>query len=152
MESTRNNIWGSYKAWFIFKRRTNIQKILKAGDRLENMLSNISDFYFKWQVWEIRTTKPKKNVVIKQIDNSIPKERYRADTFQLLKHVMSDDYNYHFTMVDQFTKYGWIVPLNDKTLLTVLRAFRKWITTHNTLTILQTDNATEFKNKIIKQF
>ena len=62
----------------------------------------------------------------------MPKERYQADTVQFSKHVMSGDYKYLFTMVDHFTKYGWIILLKDKTLLTVLRAFRKWITTHNT--------------------
>ena len=65
---------------------------------------------------------------------------------------MSDDYKYLFTMVDHFTKYDWIEPLKDKTLLTVLRAFSKWITTHNIPMILQTDNGAEFKNKIIMQF
>ena len=55
-------------------------------------------------------------------------------------------------MVDHFTKYGWIVPSNDKISLTVLRAFRKWITTHNNPMILQTDNGAEFKNKIINKF
>ena len=42
--------------------------------------------------------------------------------------------------------------MKDKTSLTVLRAFRKWITTHNTPMILQTDNGAKFKNKIINQF
>ena len=65
---------------------------------------------------------------------------------------MSEDYKYLFTMVDHFTKYGWIIPLKDKASLTVLRAFKKWITTHNTQMILQTDNGAEFKNKIISQF
>ena len=65
---------------------------------------------------------------------------------------MSGDYKCLFTMVDHFTKYGWIVPLKDKTSLTVLKVFRKWITTHNTPMILQTDNGEEFKNKIISQF
>ena len=116
------------------------------------MLSNIRDFYFKWQVWEIRTTKPRKNVVVKHIDSSMQKERYQADTVQLSKHGMSEDYKYLFTMVDHFTKYGWIIPLKDKASLTVLRAFKKWITTHNTPMILQTDNGAEFKNKIISQF
>ena len=55
-------------------------------------------------------------------------------------------------MVDHFTKYGWIVILKDKISLTVLRAFRKWITTHNAPMILQTNNRAKFKNKKINQF
>ena len=75
------------------------------------MLSNIIDFYFKWQVWEIRTTKPRKNVEIKHKDISTLKEKYQADTVQLSKHVMSDDYKYLFTMVDHLKNmvglYHW---------------------------------------------
>ena len=33
----------------------------------------------------------------------------------LSKHVMSDGFKCLFTIVDRFTKYGWIVPLKDKT-------------------------------------
>ena len=36
------------------------KEILKVGYRWDNMLSNIRNFYFKWQVWEIKTTKPRK--------------------------------------------------------------------------------------------
>ena len=134
------------------KVESTYKEILKAGYRWDNMLSNMRDFYFKWQVWEIRTTKPRKNVVVKHIDSSIPKERYQADTVQLSKLVMSEDYKYLFTMVDHFTKYCGVVPLKNKTSLTVLRTLRKWITTHNIPMILQTDNGTEFKNKIINRF
>ena len=28
-------------------------------------------------------------------------------------------------MVDHFTKYGWIIPLNDKKAETILKAFKK---------------------------
>ena len=88
------------------------KEILKKIYRWDNMLSNIRDFYFKWQVWEIRTTKPRKKVVVKHIDSSMPKEWYQADTIQLSKHIMSDDYKYLFTIVDHFTNnmvglYHW---------------------------------------------
>ena len=51
------------------------------------MLKDIRDFYFKWQVWEIRTKKPRKNVVIKHRDSSMSKERYQADTVLLPNYV-----------------------------------------------------------------
>ena len=108
-----------------FKVDPTYKEILKTGYRWDNMLNNIKDFYFKWQVWEITTTKPRRNVVVKHIDCSMPKERYQADTVQLSKHVMSDNYKYLLTMIDYFTKYGWIVSLKDKTSQTILRAFRK---------------------------
>ena len=63
------------------------------------MLIDIRDFYFKWQVWEIRTSKPK--------------ERYQTDTV-LLSNYIWEWFKYIFTMLDNFAKYGWIIPLNDK--------------------------------------
>ena len=51
-----------------------------------------------------KTTKPRKNVVVKHIDSSIPKERYQADTVHLSKHVMSDNNKYLFTILWSFCK------------------------------------------------
>ena len=34
-------------------------------------------------------------------------------------------------MVNHFTKYGWIIPLNDNKAETILRVFKKWLTMHN---------------------
>ena len=96
--------------------------------------------------------KAKKNAVIKHIDSFKPKDRYQADTVRLSKYLMSDGFKYLFTIVDHFTKYGWIIPLKDKTVKNVLGAFKKCITTHNVPTTLKTDNATEFKNSIMNQF
>ena len=73
------------------------------------------------------TTKPMKNVVIKHIDSSMSKERYQADTGLLSNYVTSDGYKYLFTMVNHFTKYGWIETLKDKTAIIILRAFKRWI-------------------------
>ena len=77
---------------------------------------------------------------------------YQVDTVQLSKFVMTDGLKYLFTMVDQFIKYGWIILLKDKTTKNLLGTFKKWITTHNVLTTLQTDNEAEFKNSIMNQF
>ena len=55
-------------------------------------------------------------------------------------------------MVDHFTKYEWIFPLNDKKAETILRAFKKCVTTHNIPYWLQTDNGREFKNDILEKF
>ena len=70
-------------------------------------------FYFKCHVWEVRTSKPRKNLIVKDNDSHRPKERYQADTV-LLSDYIRDDFKYLFTMVDHFTKYGWIIPIKDK--------------------------------------
>ena len=53
--------------------------------------------------------------------------------------------------MDHFTKYGWIISLNDKKAETILRAFKKCVTTHNIPDWLQTDNGREFKNNILEK-
>ena len=111
------------------------------------MLVDIRDFYFKCQVWEVRTLKLWKNLVVKHIDIYWPKERYQADTVLLLSYV-SCGFKYLFTMVDHFTKYSWVIPMHDKKAETVLKAFKKWIAIHNSLDLLQTDNGSEFENHI----
>ena len=70
--------------------------MLKAGYRWDNMLKDIRDFYFKCQVYEIRTSKSRKNAVIKHIDSFKQKDRYQVDTVQLSKYVMSDGFKYFF--------------------------------------------------------
>ena len=55
-------------------------------------------------------------------------------------------------MVDHFTKYGSIVPLKDKKAEIILIAFKKLVTTHNVPLSLQTDNGTELKNSVLKEF
>ena len=86
--------------------------------------SDIRDFYFKCQVWEVRTSKPRKNLIVKHIDSHKPKERYQADTV-LLSDYIRDDFKYLFTMVDHFTKYGWKIPIKDKKAETILKTFKK---------------------------
>ena len=54
-------------------------KILRAGYRWDNMLIDIRDLYFKWQVWDIRTSKPRKNAIAKHIKSYKSKERYLGE-------------------------------------------------------------------------
>ena len=70
------------------------------------------DLNFKWQIWEIRTSK-QKNVIVKHIESYKPRERYQADTV-LYPNFVWDEFKYIFTMVDHFTKYGWVISLNNK--------------------------------------
>ena len=110
------------------------------------MFNDIRDFYFKHQVSQKRTSKLRKNTFTNYIDSIQPKNRYQANTMSLSKYVMSDWLKYLFTMVDHFTKCGWIITLKDKTEKNVMGALKKCII------ILQTDNGTEFKNSITNQF
>ena len=112
----------------ILKLSQPYNEILRAGYRWDRMLIDIRDFYFKWQVWGIRTSKPRKNEIVKHIESYKPKERYQADIV-LLSNYIWDGFKYIFTMMNHFTKYGWIIPLNHNKAETILRAFKKCVTT-----------------------
>ena len=62
------------------------------------MIVDIRDFYIKCQVREVRTSKPRKNLIVKHIDSHKPKERYQADTV-LFSDYMWDDFKYLFTLL-----------------------------------------------------
>ena len=46
---------------------------------------------------------------------------------------------FFFTMVNHFTKYGWIIPLKNITAKNVRSAFKKCITASNVQTTQQND-------------
>ena len=58
-------------------------------------------------------------------------------------------YKYRLTVIDIFSKYGWIVPLKTKTGKEVAQAFRKlFLAGHHSR--LWTDKGTEFYNQQLK--
>ena len=63
----------------------------------------------------------KKNIIVKNIEFYNPKERYQADIV-LLPNYEWDWFKYIFTMMDYFTKYGWVIPLNHKKAEIILTA------------------------------
>ena len=65
-------------------------EILKAGYRWDNMIVDIRGIYFKCQVWEVKTSKPRKNLIVKYIDSHKAKERYQADTVLLSDYIRDD--------------------------------------------------------------
>ena len=60
-------------------------------------------------------------------------------------------YRYLLCVIDVFSKYAWVVPLKDKTGLTLVEAFRSILKTRQPKA-LQTDKGTEFKNQRFQQF
>ena len=77
------------------------------------MQKDVRELYFNCEIWAGRTKKPKKKIAYKHIDSYYPKERYQADTVYLSDYLVSDK-KYLLTMIDHFSKYGWIVVLSDK--------------------------------------
>ena len=71
------------------------------------------EFYF---------SKPIKNVIVKHIGSYKPRDRCQADK-NLLPNFMWDRFKYIFTIVDHFTKYEWVIQLNDQKTEKILTAF-----------------------------
>ena len=59
-------------------------------------------------------------------------------------------YKYMLTVIDVFSRYGWIVPLKTKTGKEVVQAFRKLLLHNGHPNRLWTDKGTEFYNQHLK--
>ena len=62
-----------------------------------------------------------KNVKVKSIKSYKKRERYQSDII-LLPNFVWDGFNNIFTMMNHFTKCGWVIPLNDNKAETILSA------------------------------
>ena len=87
----------------------------------------------------------KRTVFAKQADDI-----WTADLVDMSSFSRSNkSYKYLLTVIDVFSKYGWIVPLKTKTGKVVVQAFRKlFLGGHPSR--LWTDKGTEFCNQQLK--
>ena len=69
--------------------------------------------FLKCSTSEIRTSKPKKNYVVKHIESDYPRQRYQADTMYLADYI-SNNTRYLLTMDDHFTKFGLAILIKNK--------------------------------------
>ena len=93
----------------------------------------------------VRRRFDKHTVFAKQVDDI-----WTADLVDMSLFSKSNKgYKYLFTVIDVFSKYGWIVPLKTKTGKEVAQAFRKLF--HNGQpSRFWTDKGTEFYNRQLK--
>ena len=65
----------------------------------------------------------------------------------------NDGFTFLLTVIDVFSKYAWVVPLKDKTGLSVVRAFKQiFAEDHRKPVKLQTDKGTEFSNRTFQTY
>ena len=78
---------------------------------------------------------------------------WTADLLDMVPYSRSNSgYKYLLTVIDVFSKYGWIVPLKTKIGKDVAMAFEKQFTTTNASpSLLWTDKGTEFYNQQLKK-
>ena len=93
----------------------------------------------------------KKKIVYKHFESNYPKERYQVDTTMLYDHISADNRNL-LTMVDHFSKFGWVESIPNKKTQTVLDAIKPWFALHEKPDSLQSDNGTEFANSTLKTY
>ena len=55
-----------------------------------NIEKDIREFYFKCLTCGIRTSKSKKNYVVKNIESNYPREKYKVDTTYLANYILND--------------------------------------------------------------
>ena len=90
---------------------------------------------------------------MKHINSSYPKERFQVDMIYLTDMLInSPDERYLLSIVDHFSKYGWVVILPNKKSNTVLKAIGECLKITGKPTILQSDNDGEFNNELLKNF
>lgn len=95
---------------------------------------------------QARRNFPRRHVVMKDID-----DLWQADLIDM-QSVSKENYNYNYilTVIDTFSKYGWLYPLKQKSKDHIYEAFRNLFQKGRIPKNLQTDLGTEFYNKKIK--
>ena len=104
---------------------------------------------------EIYSKPPKKNyetnrTLLKSID-----ETWSADLLQMDDYGVENNkgYKYILTVIDNFSKFGWTVPLKNKFAKTVTEAFSNIINNSKRKPkLLETDDGKEFTNKMFIEF
>ena len=79
---------------------------------MDKMEKDVREMYFNCEICAGRTKNLKwrwhTNILI-----AIFQKRYQADTVYLSDYLVTDE-RYILTMVEHFSKYGWIVVMSDK--------------------------------------
>lgn len=89
----------------------------------------------------------RRNVVMKDID-----DLWQADLIDMQSVSQKNKkYNYIFTIIDTFSKYGWAFPLKNKSQDFICDTFKTLLDKGRIPKNLQTDNGTEFYNNKFKK-
>ena len=116
------------------------------------MYANERKFSLKWQICDISVWKIRKGKIRNYNKSIRPLQRFQIDLVQLSSIVASKNYNFLFSMVYHFSKYGWARWIIDKKSSTVIKALKSWLATHNKPEMIQSDNEPEFTRGEFKQF
>lgn len=100
----------------------------------------------------IRETPPAFIESITPIIPSYPRERLIVDTVDLSVYShQNNGFKYIFTMIDSFTKFGWVYSAPNKNSETFSSILRKHFYKEGTWELFHTDNGGEFINNNVKE-
>ena len=102
---------------------------------------------------EIYSKRPKKNYVTNKTDVYYIDDVWSLDILDLKDYGPENNRNYRYVLViiDNFSKYGWTVPLKNKNAQTIKDSFEKiLITSKRKPNLIETDRGKEFYNNIFQ--
>ena len=111
------------------------------------MKTDVEKFVKMCEVCQIRTKYPDKKSEVKYIESLEEKERFQVDLVQLSDY-LSEEKRYLWNMVDHFSKFADSKIITNKTKETVFSAIKEIFSNMGFPKMLQSDNGTEFKNKL----
>jgi transposase InsO family protein len=91
----------------------------------------------------VRRNFRKNRVIVGGIDEQWQMDLAEVQSLQKF----NDGYRYPLVCVDVFSKYAWVIPLNNKTGLSLVEAFKLILSTGRKPEKVMTDQGTEFFNK-----
>jgi transposase InsO family protein len=96
----------------------------------------------------VRHRFPRSKVIVAGIDF-----QWQADLTSLISlSKYNRGYKYLLCVIDVLSKYAWVIPLKNKTGLTLIQAFKTILRQGRQPKRLQTDKGTEFLNRDVQQF
>lgn len=80
-------------------------------------------------------------------------DTFQADLIEMIPHSKDNKgYKYILSVIDIFSKYGWAIPLKNKSGMEVTNAMKKiFVLDHRVPRNIQTDNGKEFYNKYFSE-
>ena len=127
-----------------FYKKVRIKYLNLTRDETKEFLKNQS--YYQLTKQPIKTTN--KPIVV-----SYPNERWSADLIDINQYASSNSNNkFILTVIDNFSKYVFAVPLKNKEAQTITDGFEKIVheqAEKNYPSSIQTDNGTEFAGEFI---
>ena len=104
---------------------------------------------------EIHSKPPKKNYITNKTDVYYIDDIWSLDILDLKDYGPKNNRNYRYVLVliDNFSKYGWTIPLKNKNAQTIKDSFENiLINSKRKPNLIESDRGKEFYNKIFQDF